>query len=133
LNRLKKGRTESETKMTATDTIRETVTKNDVVLFMKGTKLMPQCGFSSRVAGVLNFMGVEFADVNVLADAEVRQGIKDYSDWPTIPQLYVKGEFVGGCDIVTEMMLSGELDTLLESSGVAFDKAAANKIREANA
>jgi monothiol glutaredoxin len=133
LNRLKKGRTESETKMTATDTIRETVTKNDVVLFMKGTKLMPQCGFSSRVAGVLNFMGVEFADVNVLADAEIRQGIKDFSDWPTIPQLYVKGEFVGGCDIVTEMMLSGELDTLLESSGVAFDKAAANKIREANA
>jgi monothiol glutaredoxin len=119
--------------MTAVDTIRDTVTKNDVVLFMKGTKLMPQCGFSSRVAGVLNFMGVEFADVNVLADAEVRQGIKDYSDWPTIPQLYVKGEFVGGCDIVTEMMLSGELDTLLESSGVAFDKAAADKIREANA
>jgi monothiol glutaredoxin len=119
--------------MTATDTIRDTVTKNDVVLFMKGTKMMPQCGFSSRVAGVLNFMGVEFADVNVLADAEVRQGIKDYSDWPTIPQLYVKGEFVGGCDIVTEMMLSGELDTLLESSGVAFDKAAADKIREANA
>jgi monothiol glutaredoxin len=119
--------------MTATDTIRDTVTKNDVVLFMKGTKLMPQCGFSSRVAGVLNFMGVEFADVNVLADAEVRQGIKDYSDWPTIPQLYVKGEFVGGCDIVTEMMLSGELDTLLESSGVAFDKAAADKIRDANA
>ncbi len=119
--------------MTAADTIRDTVTKNDVVLFMKGTKLMPQCGFSSRVAGVLNFMGVEFADVNVLADAEVRQGIKDYSDWPTIPQLYVKGEFVGGCDIVTEMMLSGELDTLLETSGVAFDKAAADKIREANA
>jgi monothiol glutaredoxin len=119
--------------MTAADTIRDTVTKNDVVLFMKGTKLMPQCGFSSRVAGVLNFMGVDFADVNVLADAEVRQGIKDYSDWPTIPQLYVKGEFVGGCDIVTEMMLSGELDTLLESNGVAFDKAAADKIREANA
>ncbi len=119
--------------MTATDTIRDTVTKNDVVLFMKGTKMMPQCGFSSRVAGVLNYMGVEFADVNVLADAEIRQGIKDYSDWPTIPQLYVKGEFVGGCDIVTEMMLSGELDTLLETNGVTFDKAAADKIREANA
>lgn len=119
--------------MTAADTIRDTVTKNDVVLFMKGTKMMPQCGFSSRVAGVLNYMGVEFADVNVLADAEIRQGIKDYSDWPTIPQLYVKGEFVGGCDIVTEMMLSGELDTLLETSGVSFDKAAADKIREANA
>ncbi|MEO6299801.1 MAG: Grx4 family monothiol glutaredoxin [Paracoccaceae bacterium] len=118
--------------MTATDQIKDTVTKNDVVLFMKGTKMMPQCGFSSRVAGVLNFMGVEYSDVNVLADADIRQGIKDYSDWPTIPQLYVKGEFVGGCDIITEMMLSGELDQLFEASGVAFDKAAANKIREAN-
>jgi monothiol glutaredoxin len=119
--------------MSAEATIRETIEKNDVVLFMKGTKMMPQCGFSSRVAGVLNFMGVEFADVNVLADAEVRQGIKDFSDWPTIPQLYVKGEFVGGCDIVTEMTLSGELDQLLEAKGVTFDKAAAEKIREANA
>jgi monothiol glutaredoxin len=118
--------------MSAVDQIKTTVTKNDVVLFMKGTKLMPQCGFSSRVAGVLNYMGVEFADVNVLADPEIRQGIKDYSDWPTIPQLYVKGEFVGGCDIVTEMMLSGELDTLLETNGVKFDKDAANKIRQAN-
>ena len=119
--------------MTALDTIRETVAKNDVVLFMKGTKMMPQCGFSSRVAGVLNFMGVEFADVNVLADQEIRQGIKDFSDWPTIPQLYVKGEFVGGCDIITEMTLSGELDALFEASGVTFDKAASEKIREANA
>ena len=118
--------------MTAADKIRDTVTKNDVVLFMKGTKMMPQCGFSSRVAGVLNFMGVEFQDVNVLADAEVRQGIKEFSDWPTIPQLYVKGEFVGGCDIVTEMTLSGELDQLFEAKGVTFDKAAADKIREAN-
>ncbi len=124
---------EKETTMSAEDMIRETISKNDVVLFMKGTKMMPQCGFSSRVAGVLNFMGVEFADVNVLADAEIRQGIKDFSDWPTIPQLYVKGEFVGGCDIVTEMTLSGELDQLLETKGVAFDKAAADKIREANA
>jgi monothiol glutaredoxin len=120
-------------KMSAQDQIRETVQKNDVVLFMKGTKMMPQCGFSSRVAGVLNYMGVEFADVNVLADAEIRQGIKDFSDWPTIPQLYVKGEFVGGCDIVTEMTLSGELDALFEANGVAYDKAAAEKIREANA
>mgnify|MGYP002628482029 CR=1 FL=1 len=119
--------------MTAETRIKDTVTANDVVLFMKGTKSMPQCGFSSRVAGVLNFMGVEFADVNVLEDAEIRQGIKDYSDWPTIPQLYVKGEFVGGCDIITEMTLSGELDTLLESKGVVFDKVAADKIREANA
>jgi monothiol glutaredoxin len=119
--------------MSAEDTIRKTVTDNDVVLFMKGTKAMPQCGFSSRVAGVLNYMGVEFHDVNVLADEEIRQGIKDYSDWPTIPQLYVKGEFVGGCDIVTEMTLSGELDTLFEESGVGYNKEAADKIREANA
>lgn len=112
--------------------IDETVKANDVVLFMKGTKEMPQCGFSSRVAGVLNYMGVDFSDVNVLADEAIRQGIKDYSDWPTIPQLYVKGEFVGGCDIITEMTLSGELDTLLADNGVAFDKDAADKIREAN-
>ena len=118
--------------MTALDTIKDTVEKNDVVLFMKGTKMMPQCGFSSRVAGVLNYMGIEFADVNVLADAEIRQGIKDFSDWPTIPQLYVQGEFVGGCDIITEMTLSGELDQLLETKGVAFNKDAAAKIREAN-
>lgn len=113
--------------------IEETVKANDVVLFMKGTKDMPQCGFSSRVAGVLNYMGVDFSDVNVLADEDVRQGIKDYSDWPTIPQLYVKGEFVGGCDIITEMTLSGELDTMFEDNGVGYDKDAANKIREANA
>ncbi|KQI68678.1 monothiol glutaredoxin [Loktanella sp. DSM 29012] len=119
--------------MTAEDQIKQTVTSNDVVLFMKGTKTMPQCGFSSRVAGVLNFMGIEYTDVNVLADDGVRQGIKDYSDWPTIPQLYVKGEFVGGCDIITEMTLSGELDTLLTENDIAFDKAAADKIREANA
>ena len=117
----------------AEDLIRDTITKNDVVLFMKGTKSMPQCGFSSRVAGVLNYMGVEFADVNVLADADIRQGIKDFSDWPTIPQLYVKGEFVGGCDIVTEMTLSGELDALFTDKGVSFDRDAAEKIRSANA
>lgn len=112
--------------------IKETITANDVVLFMKGTKSMPQCGFSSRVAGVLNYMEVEFADVNVLADENLRQGIKDFSDWPTVPQLYVKGEFVGGCDIVTEMTMSGELDTLFTENGVKFDKDAADKIREAN-
>ena len=119
--------------MTIVDQIKETVTTNDVVLFMKGTKTMPQCGFSSKVAGVLNYMGVEFADVNVLADETMRQGIKEFSDWPTVPQLYVKGEFVGGCDIITEMTLSGELDTLLEENNVTYDKEAANKIREANA
>ena len=119
--------------MTALDQIKDTVAKNDVVLYMKGTKMMPQCGFSSRVAGILNYMGVEFTDVNVLADPEIRQGIKEFSDWPTVPQLYVKGEFVGGCDIVTEMTMSGELDTLFASKGVTYDQDAANKIRESNA
>lgn len=112
--------------------ISETIKGNDVVLYMKGTKSMPQCGFSSRVAGVLNYMGVDFADVNVLADEDIRTGIKAFSDWPTIPQLYVKGEFVGGCDIITEMTLSGELDTLFAENGVTFDQDAADKIREAN-
>ena len=113
--------------------IQNTVSGNDVVLFMKGTKMMPQCGFSSKVAGVLNYMGVEFADVNVLEDDGIRQGIKDFSDWPTVPQLYVKGEFIGGCDIITEMTLSGELDQLLDEKGVAYNKDAADKIRQANA
>ncbi len=117
---------------TAESQIKDWVTSNDVVLFMKGTKSMPQCGFSSRVAGVLNYMGVDYADVNVLADEEVRQGIKTFSDWPTIPQLYVKGEFVGGCDIITEMTLSGELDQMFDEKGIGYDKDAAEKIREAN-
>ncbi|MBP0482981.1 Grx4 family monothiol glutaredoxin [Sagittula salina] len=112
--------------------IDEIVKSNDVVLYMKGTKQMPQCGFSQRVAGVLNYMGVDYADVNVLSDEEIRQGIKDYSEWPTIPQLYVKGEFVGGCDIITEMTLSGELDQLFDQNGVSYNKDAAEKIREAN-
>jgi monothiol glutaredoxin len=114
------------------EAIQADISANDVVLFMKGTPEMPQCGFSSRVASVLNFMGVQYKDVNVLADETLRDGIKRFSDWPTIPQLYVKGEFVGGCDIITEMTLSGELDQLLESKGIAFDKAAAERIREAN-
>ena len=110
--------------MTALDQIKDTVEKNDVVLYMKGTKMMPQCGFSSRVAGILNYMGVEFTDVNVLADPEIRQGIKDFSDWPTVPQLYVKGEFVGGCDIIREMFESGELQEMLRTKGVQFTQAA---------
>ncbi|SMH57722.1 Grx4 family monothiol glutaredoxin [Maritimibacter sp. HL-12] len=118
--------------MSVQDNIRETVTSNNVVLFMKGTRDMPQCGFSSRVAGVLNFMGVDFVDVNVLADEQIRQGIKDFSDWPTIPQLYVMGEFVGGSDIITEMTLSGELDKLFDDKGITYSKDAAEKIREAN-
>ncbi len=117
----------------ASKQIQDTIGANDVVLYMKGTKSMPQCGFSSRVAGVLNYMGVDYTDVNVLADDGIRQGIKDFSDWPTIPQLYVKGEFVGGCDIITEMTLSGELDTMFDENGVTYDKDAADKIREANA
>ena len=119
--------------MSAIDQIKADIESNDVVLYMKGTREMPQCGFSSRVAGVLNYLGVAYKDVNVLADAEVRQGIKDFSDWPTIPQLYVKGEFVGGCDIVTEMTLSGELDKLFEDKGIAYDKGRADQIRAANA
>ncbi|PTV96448.1 monothiol glutaredoxin [Rhodobacter aestuarii] len=119
--------------MTAIDQIKADIESNDVVLYMKGTREMPQCGFSSRVAGVLNYLGVAYKDVNVLADSEVRQGIKEFSDWPTIPQLYVKGEFVGGCDIVTEMTLSGELDKLFEDKGIGYDKGRADQIRAANA
>ena len=120
------------TDASAHEAIKADIDANDVVLFMKGTASLPQCGFSSRVAGVLNYMGVAFKDVNVLADEGVRNGIKSFSDWPTIPQLYVKGEFVGGCDIVTEMTLSGELDELFTAKGIGFDKDAAAKIREAN-
>ena len=112
--------------------IKSHISENDVVLFMKGTSQMPQCGFSSRIAGVLNYMGVEFKDINVLEDQDIRQGIKDFSDWPTIPQLYVKGEFIGGCDIVTEMTMSGELDSLFDAEVINYDKDAASKIREAN-
>lgn len=119
--------------MTAIDQIRDAIAANDVVLYMKGTKEMPRCGFSARVAGVLNFMGIDYKDIDVLADAEIRQGIKEFSEWPTIPQLYVKGEFVGGCDIVTEMTLSGELDKLFADNGIAFDKEKADQIRAANA
>jgi monothiol glutaredoxin len=116
----------------AHDAIKADIDANDVVLFMKGTASMPQCGFSSRVAGVLNYLGIQYKDVNVLADEGIRNGIKSFSDWPTIPQLYVKGEFVGGCDIITEMTLSGELDELLAGKGIAFDRDAAAKILEAN-
>lgn len=95
------------------------VKSNDVVLFMKGSALFPQCGFSSRAVAILDHLGVKFETVDVLQDAEIRQGIKDYSDWPTIPQLYVKGEFVGGSDIMMEMFEAGELQTLLTDSQVA--------------
>lgn len=94
-----------------------------VMLFMKGTPLFPQCGFSARVVQILKHAGVPFSSVNVLEEDEIREGIKTFSNWPTIPQLYVKGEFVGGCDIVTEMYQSGELQTLLTEKGIAQNAA----------
>ena len=100
------------------DEIKNIVDQNDVVLFMKGTKDQPQCGFSNAVVNTLSFMNVNYKDVNILESDELRQGIKDFSDWPTIPQLYVKQEFVGGCDIVKEMFEKGELKKLLEEKKV---------------
>jgi len=97
------------------------VAGNDVVLFMKGNKQMPQCGFSMQVAQILQHLGVDFKDINVLDNVSVRDGIKAYSNWPTIPQLYVKGEFVGGCDIVREMFQAGELQELLSAKCVAHN------------
>jgi monothiol glutaredoxin len=102
-----------------TSRIGEIVNSNDVVLFMKGTALFPQCGFSSRAVAILDHLGVQFETIDVLQDPEIRQGIKAYSDWPTIPQLYVKGEFLGGSDIMTEMFEAGELQQLLEEKQVA--------------
>jgi monothiol glutaredoxin len=99
--------------------IQEQLKSNPVVLYMKGTPVFPQCGFSARVVQILSHMGVPFKGVNVLEDMEIREGIKAFTNWPTIPQLYVKGEFVGGCDIIMEMFQSGELSTLLNEKGVA--------------
>lgn len=98
--------------------IADIVNSNDIVLFMKGTPLFPQCGFSSRAVAILDHLGVPFEGVDVLQDMEVRQGIKAFSDWPTIPQLYVKGEFVGGSDIMMEMYEAGELQQLIVDSGI---------------
>jgi monothiol glutaredoxin len=95
----------------------------DVVLFMKGTPQFPMCGFSGQVVQILNYVGVPFKGVNVLEDQEIREGIKAYSNWPTIPQLYVKGEFIGGCDITREMFQAGELQTLLEEKGITVKQA----------
>ena len=103
------------------DWIGKQIAGNEIVLFMKGTKAMPQCGFSMQVAQMLNQLGVAFKDINVLEDLGVRDGIKAYSNWPTIPQLYVKGEFVGGCDIVREMFQAGELQELLTQKGIAHN------------
>ncbi|MBS0517311.1 MAG: Grx4 family monothiol glutaredoxin [Proteobacteria bacterium] len=104
--------------------IRDEIAKNDVLLFMKGTPVFPQCGFSAAVVDVLSQLGVKFHGINILADQDLRQGIKDFSQWPTIPQLYVKGEFVGGCDIVREMFETGELEQMLKEKGVALADAA---------
>jgi monothiol glutaredoxin len=98
--------------------IQSEINEAPVMLYMKGTAMFPQCGFSARVVQILTHMGVPFKTANVLEDAELREGVKQFSQWPTIPQLYVKGEFVGGCDIVTEMFQSGELETLLAEKGV---------------
>ena len=95
------------------------IAQNPVMLYMKGTAMFPQCGFSARVVQILTHLGVQFATANVLEDPALRDGIKAFSNWPTVPQLYVKGEFVGGCDIVTEMFQAGELETLLAEKGVA--------------
>ena len=105
------------------DRIAEDVSSNDVVLFMKGTPVFPQCGFSSAVVQILSALGVKFKAVDVLKDPEIRQGIKEFSNWPTIPQLYVKVEFVGGCDILREMYESGELKTYFADKGVALASA----------
>ena len=101
------------------ETIQKDIGENDVVLYMKGTPQFPQCGFSAAVVQVLNHFGVKYKGVNVLADGAIREGIKEFAQWPTIPQLYVKGEFVGGCDIVREMAESGELETLFKDKQVA--------------
>ena len=101
------------------DRIKSEISANDVVLYMKGTPVFPQCGFSAAVVQVLTHLGVKFKGIDVLSDPAIRQGIKEFSNWPTIPQLYVKGEFVGGSDIVREMHSNGELKALLEAKGVA--------------
>ncbi len=106
------------------DRIAQEIKDNEVVLYMKGTPVFPQCGFSAAVVQVLNHLGVKFQGVNVLEDPGLRQGIKDFSQWPTIPQLYVKGEFVGGCDIIREMFQTGELQEALKEKGISMESAA---------
>ena len=104
--------------------IRDEIGKNDVLLFMKGTPVFPQCGFSAATVDALSQLGVKFHGINILVDQELREGIKQFSQWPTIPQLYVKGEFVGGCDIVREMFETGELEQLFKEKGVTLANAA---------
>jgi monothiol glutaredoxin len=109
---------------TVNDRIKSEINSNDVVVFMKGTPVFPQCGFSAAVVQVLNHLNVKFKGIDVLQDPGLRQGIKEFTNWPTIPQLYVKGEFVGGCDIVREMFLSGELAEFLNTNGIDAKPAA---------
>jgi monothiol glutaredoxin len=106
------------------DRIRDEIGKNDVLLFMKGTPVFPQCGFSAAVVDCLSQLGVKFHGINILVDPELRQGVKEFSQWPTIPQLYVKGEFVGGCDIIREMFETGELEQMFKEKGVTLAAAA---------
>ncbi len=106
---------------TVSDRIQSDITGNPVMLYMKGNAMFPQCGFSARVVQILTHLGVPFQTANVLEDPELRDGIKEFSNWPTIPQLYVKGEFVGGCDIVTEMFQSGELSSYLTEKGIPHE------------
>lgn len=105
---------------TAHDIIKKTVTENDIVLYMKGNPTFPQCGFSSTVVQILDYIGADYESVNVLEHPEIRQGIKDYNNWPTIPQVFVKGEFIGGCDIVKEMFETGELRDVITAKGIAL-------------
>ncbi len=105
------------------DRIKQEVSGNDVMLFMKGTPVFPQCGFSAAVVQILNHMGVKFNSSDVLVDPDIRQGIKEFSNWPTVPQLYVKGEFVGGCDILREMFETGELEEFFNQAGIDRDPA----------
>ena len=107
-----------------TERIQSEITANPVMLYMKGNAMFPQCGFSARVVQILTHLGVPFQTANVLEDPALRDGVKEFSQWPTVPQLYVKGEFVGGCDIVTEMYQSGELEALLTEKGVPHQAAA---------
>ena len=118
--------------MSINEKIQNIIQENKVVLFMKGTSTMPECGFSSKVSSILNFINVSYHDINVLEDEEIRQGIKDFSDWPTIPQLYIDKEFIGGCDIIIEMTLSGELDKVLKENNIPFNSDASEKIRKEN-
>jgi monothiol glutaredoxin len=105
--------------------IKKDISENDIVLYMKGTAKLPHCGFSSTVAQILNRLEVTFKDIDVLTDPDLRQAIKDYTNWPTIPQLYIKGEFVGGCDIIKEMYFNGQLQELLKANNIAFNNKAA--------